>query len=132
MVVPVDRPDVHSLHYFEVGPNIGYAYTLVIARHFFITGSLTVAADYSRSEFNGPVRKAFSDGFNPNSMLRLVAGYNSDRNAFSLTFTNSRVNIDSRKDLSVSLNTGNIRINYVRRFLPGEKTHRMLERVFKG
>ncbi|MFM2206266.1 MAG: hypothetical protein RL213_241, partial [Bacteroidota bacterium] len=50
----------------------------------------------------------------------------------SLTFTNSRVNIDSKKNISVSINTGNIRINYIRRFLPGEKTLRVLDRVFKG
>jgi hypothetical protein len=122
-----DRPEINSIRFYEIGPNIGYAYTLVIARHFFITGSLTVAADYSMTEFSGPGRKAYSYGFNPNSMLRLFTGYNSDRNAFSLTFTNSRVNIDSKKNISVSINTGNIRINYIRRFLPG-----VLDRVFKG
>ncbi|MFM2136055.1 MAG: hypothetical protein RL021_1455 [Bacteroidota bacterium] len=127
-----DRPEINSIRFYEIGPNIGYAYTLVIARHFFITGSLTVAADYSMTEFSGPGRKAYAYGFNPNSMLRLFAGYNSDRNAFSLTFTNSRVNIDSKKNLSVSINTGNIRINYVRRFIPGEKTRRVLDRVFSG
>ena len=129
--VQSNRPSTDFLRFYEIGPNIGYAYTCVIARHFFITGSLSVAADFSNTTFSGPDKKTNKYGINPNSMLRLFAGYNSERSAFSVTFTNSRVNIDSRKDLSLSLNTGNIRVNYVRRFLPGEKTSRMLDRIFK-
>jgi hypothetical protein len=130
LIVQPVRPEINALRFYEIGPNVGYAYTLVIGRHFFITGSLAVAADYSMTSFNGPGRKVYSYGLNPNSMLRLFVGYNSERHAFSVTFTNSRVNIDSRKNLSVSVNTGNIRVNYVRRFLPGEKLRRKLERVF--
>ncbi|MEY4595230.1 MAG: hypothetical protein RIQ47_1640 [Bacteroidota bacterium] len=127
LAVQPNIPETNLLRFYEIGPNIGYAYTCVIARHFFITGSLSVAADYSLTAFSGPERKSYSYGFNPNSMLRIFAGYNSDRSAFSLTFTNSRVNIDSMKNMSLSLNTGNFRVNYVRRFLPGEKTRRILD-----
>jgi hypothetical protein len=125
------RPNTNALRFYELGPSVGYAYTLVVARHFFITGSISLAADYSYSEFEGPKGTISEYGFNPNSMLRLFAGYNSDRSAFSITFTNSRVNIDSQKNLSVSINTGNIRVNYVRRFQAGLRTQRCLDRVFK-
>jgi hypothetical protein len=91
------RPNTNALRFYELGPSVGYAYTLVVARHFFITGSISLAADYSYSEFEGPKGTISEYGFNPNSMLRLFAGYNSDRSAFSITFTNSRVNIDSQK-----------------------------------
>jgi hypothetical protein len=124
------RPNTELLRFYEVGPNIGYAYTLVIARHFFVTGSITLAADYSLSEFEGPNGTTSVSGFNPNSMLRLFAGYNSDRSAISITFTNSRVNIDSQKNLGVSINTGNIRLNYIRRFHVDARTQRRLDQVF--
>jgi len=125
------RPNTNALRFYELGPSIGYAYTLVITRHFFITGSLSLAADYSFSEFEGPQGTISEYGFNPNSMLRLFAGYNSDRSAFSITFTNSRVNIDSQKNLSVSINTGNLRVNYVRRFQAGPRSQRFLDKVFR-
>ena len=32
--------------FFEFGPNLGYAYTLVMRDHFFVTGSASVSLDY--------------------------------------------------------------------------------------
>jgi hypothetical protein len=124
------RLNTTALRFYEVGPNIGYAYTLVIARHFFITGSLSLAADYTVSEYEGPQGKTIESGINPNSMLRLFMGYNSDRSAFSITYTNSRVNIDSEKKTAISINTGNFRVNYARRFQPGSRTKKMMDKIF--
>ena len=125
------RPKTKAIYFYEIGPNIGYAYTLVIAQHFFITGSLSLSADYSFSEFEGPQGKTSEYGFNPNSMLRFFAGYNSNKSAFSITYTNSKVNIDSKKNLDISINTGNIRINYIRRFNTSTRTKGILDRLFK-
>ncbi|HWZ22190.1 MAG TPA: DUF4421 family protein, partial [Cytophagaceae bacterium] len=35
----------HRINFFELGPNLGYAYTLVFKEHFFATGSATLSGD---------------------------------------------------------------------------------------
>lgn len=121
-------PGVNKMTFIEFGPSFGYGYTLVIARHFYISAILTANADYNLTKYEGPdYEKSFS-GFTPNSMLRAFAGYNSERNALSLSFLNSRVALSSDENNKVSINTGNIRINYIHRFIPGPKTLKFLKK----
>jgi hypothetical protein len=117
------------VRFFEFGPNAGYAYTLVIARHFFITGSLSVGLDYNRTDYWSESQSTTSEDFSTNTNLRLFAGYNSERSAISFTFTNSAVSLTSQKAYNVSINTGNVRLNYVRRFSGGPKTRKFLNWV---
>ncbi|MFM9009198.1 MAG: DUF4421 domain-containing protein [Bacteroidota bacterium] len=124
-------PDANRMRFFEFGPNFGYAYTLVLARHFFITASLSVSMDYNRTEYSDGTRLTVEQGLSPNSIFRLYAGYNSARSALSITFTNSRVALSSDASNSVSINTGNVRINYVRRFQAGPRVKRTLDRFLK-
>ena len=128
--IPVANPPVATnVRFFEFGPNAGYAYTLVIARHFFITGSLSVGLDYNRTDYWSESQSTTSEDFSTNTNLRLFAGYNSERSAISFTFTNSAVSLTSQKSYNVSINTGNVRLNYVRRFSGGPKTRKLLNWV---
>jgi len=128
--LPVANPPVATeVRFFEFGPNAGYAYTLVIARHFFITGSLSVGLDYNRTDYWSESQSTTSEDFSTNTNLRLFAGYNSERSAISFTFTNSAVSLTSQKAYNVSINTGNVRLNYVRRFCGGPKTRKFLNWV---
>ena len=127
LISPTGAPTATALRFFEFGPNFGYAYTLVIAQHFFITGSLCLSMDYNFTEYEDGDRSYGEKGLSPNSIFRLFAGYNSARNAFSFTFTNSRVSLSSGETNSVSISTGNVRLNYVRRFETGPKAKRWLK-----
>ncbi len=120
-------PVVDQMNFYEIGPGIGYGYSLVIARHFFITAILSVNANYTVTTYDGPGTAKSISGFTPNSMVRAFTGYNSNRTAVALSFINSRVSLSSDKSRNVAISTGNLRINYIHRFIPGPKTLRFLK-----
>ncbi len=99
--------------------NGGYAYTLVIAKHFFITGSLAIAAGVNRSvfAFNDGSGKAHGFGWQLNSTLRIAAGYNSPKYYVGVHY----VDISTRGSAPVArayqtFGAGNLRFSIVRRF----------------
>lgn len=110
--------------------NAGYAYTLVIARHFFVTASLTLAAGANRTVFR------FSDGrpqdnglgWQLNNTVRFAAGYNSSEYYFGLHYTDmgARGSTPVAKT-SQTFGTGNIRVSLVKRFVLKKP---LLPRVF--
>lgn len=128
-ISPIDVPQATEVRFVELGPSAGYAYTLVMARNFFITGSLALGFDYNFTEYisNGQYTTVY--GFSPNTVFRLFAGYNSRRHAISFTFTNSTVSLPGGEENYVSMNTGNIRLNFVRRFDGGPATRKVLNRL---
>ncbi|CAN5582952.1 hypothetical protein BH11BAC2_BH11BAC2_13190 [soil metagenome] len=117
-------------NYFEIGPNIGYAYTLVIHKNFFLTGSLALSFDYVTNTALGDDVPVKTNGFSPNTFVRFFAGYNSSLYAFSLSFVNSDVSLStSSAATSVGISTGNFRMNYVKRFKPGPRSRRLLKHL---
>ena len=118
--------------FFETGPNVGYAYTLVIEENFFLTGSASASFDYGLSTTNtneGQIRRY---GFSPNTFLRVSTGYNSAKWAFNVVYVNNGVKLASSNNSREStLNAGNLRLNYVHRFVPGRKEKKLLEDVIK-
>lgn len=105
-----------KLYFVEIGPTAGYAYTLVIKKHFFIMASGTVAFAFGSNRIeNGENVKSAS--FLPNFALKGFAGYNSEKWAISATWVNDTVNLSSDGANQVfSLSTGNFRVNFIRRF----------------
>ena len=57
---------INKINFFSIGPGIGYAYTLVLSRHFFITGSAIASINFniSAEENNG----------NSNSKVKVLPG----------------------------------------------------------
>ena len=104
------------LSFFETGPSLGYAYTLVIRKHFFIMGSGTATFSFGTSKVQAPEQTKYSSFF-PNGELRACMGYNSQDMAVSLTFVNNTASLASNKEgPRFSLSTGNLRLNFVHRF----------------
>jgi hypothetical protein len=67
--------DIHGAHFFLLGPGVGYAYTFVLKRHYFLTGGATAAAGlgYTREYGNGDYSRL---GLTPILTYRLAGGYN--------------------------------------------------------
>jgi hypothetical protein len=124
--------NIRRFDYLELGPSVGYTYTLVVKKHFFLTGSLAFSFDYIINSSHGNASVIRSNGFSPNTTFRMFAGYNSALNAVSLTFTNADVSLSTQRSATeIRLSTGNFRINYVRRFKPGPKPMRYLRYLDK-
>src|SRR5258705_7254913 len=65
-----------TINFFRIGPGAGYAYTLVIAKHFFITGSLIGNLDFSFTTEKA-VNKNNKFALSPTTVYKAAMGYNS-------------------------------------------------------
>src|SRR5690606_19911226 len=108
--------DVGRIGFFETGPSVGYAYQLVIGKHFYVMASLAGILTFGTIVSEGETRDR-SRSFLPNVTFHTFAGYNSEKWAISLTYTNSVVNIrGGLSDEWFSMDAGNVRLNFARRF----------------
>lgn len=108
---------INKINFFNIGPGIGYAYTLVLSNHFFLTGSLIVSAhlNISQEENNDATQTKIK--LLPGGNYKAGFGYNSS--SWSVTaallgnalYTGSSV---SRKEYF--LPTGNMNLVVARKF----------------
>lgn len=114
--------DIRKLRFVEFGPGAGYAYTAVIRKNFFVTGSATINADISFVRETRDEEVLRKTSISPNIMARAVAGYNNDRWSLAMSWVNNRINLRGRQGGDTYLiNTGNIRLTFAKRFRPGKK-----------
>jgi len=124
--IPSDA-QTQQITFIETGPSVGYAYTLVIKKNFFIMASGTMILSFGSNVIEDTERNR-SSSFIPNFSFKTFAGWNSKQWAISLTWTNETVTVSSNaNNQTFSLNTGNLRLNFVRRFkikdIPIENIH---------
>ncbi len=124
-----NQRDIRKLHLFEVGPGVGYAYTLVIQDHFFLMGSLNVGLNFSFSREIGE-STGTKIGVWADYIFRLGAGYNANRWNASLSWIGSRISTEGNtSDYKYYFNAGVYRLVYARRFAIGRKMKRVLNRL---
>jgi hypothetical protein len=68
---------ITNIRFISFGPGIGYAYTLVIAKHFFITASAVGNLDVNFTSEDGAGAKRNKVGINPSVVHKAAVGYNS-------------------------------------------------------
>lgn len=73
---------VKKITYTSFGPGVGYAHTLVIDQHFFITGSIVVNANVNFVSEEG-TQKDKKTSFNGSDVFKAAIGYNSPTWNFS-------------------------------------------------
>lgn len=107
--------------FLDIGPSVGYAYTLVLHEHYFLTGSVVLGGGLSlqRATTESPDGAEVvknGGGLGWHGQFRAGAGYNSRRYFFGLSFNQENIGylLDERSRFSWSV--GNIRINLVKRF----------------
>lgn len=124
----IDDPsrNFKTIRFFELGPNAGYAYTLVIKKHFFVTASATANLGVGYSTHHGENGRHTQWGINPNYFLRGFAGYNSSRWSINANYVHNNVQLPENGSFSNAMMTGNYRLNFIYRFLPGPKLKKRL------
>jgi hypothetical protein len=110
-----------TIRFLEFGPNVGYAYTLVIRKHFFLTASAASNLGVGYSTLEGDAGNSQEWGINPNIFLRGFVGYNSRKWSINANYVHNHVQLQENSSFSNSFMTGNYRLNLVYRFLPGPK-----------
>ncbi|MBZ5856506.1 DUF4421 domain-containing protein [Flavihumibacter profundi] len=120
--------NVSTIGFFELGPGVGYAYTIVIKKHFFIMGSATATLDlgFSREFLQEDFRDQLS--IRPNLLYRGVIGYSSRLWNLNFSWVGNRIAVrgESTPDLYY-FSTGNLRLTLSRRFLPGPRLMKYLK-----
>ena len=116
-----DNANFRKVNIFAAGPIIGYAYTFVVKKHWFLSLALTVnlALGYSRLHPEGQGAEFIGSGLTLNftSVPKLSFGYNSKKWCFAISYTNlSQRNQSPTNRDWIQFDTGNFRFNIVRRF----------------
>jgi len=129
MAEKFNQKDVNQMRFFEFGPGVGYAYTLVVAKHIFATASLTFnpkisfAAERSMYEDNSTLHVSIVPGF----FARGAIGYNSDFWNANVSFVGNRlITKGSSSSNHYIYNTGNLRVTFAHRIVPGPKLRKKL------
>ena len=81
---------IKKINFFSFGPGIGYAYTIVIEKHFFITGSMAGNLNFNfTKEQSTATNNKFS--LNPASVFKAALGYNSSNWNVSANWTGNGI-----------------------------------------
>ena len=115
--------------FFEIGPTVGYAYTVVVKQHFFVTGSAAVGLDYGFNTMMASGIRTRENDFIVNPSYRIIAGYNAENWGISAHYINNGIRLAGDSEHRLNVNTGAYRINYVHRFTPGPKIKKLLRKI---
>ena len=126
----IDRGDL-----IDLGPMGGYAYTLVLNQHFFITGSAALGVGLSMQYLESDPTEPGVDHYKGTTwgpgwhlQLRGGMGYNSARNQIGITFNHEHIHYILPVQSMFAWNVGNIRFNIVHRF---DKKVGFVDRIMK-
>jgi hypothetical protein len=114
--------------FFELGPNVGYAYTLIFKKYFFFTGSASVSVDLGSNIIKRDGEDEQTTGLNTNTLFRASTGYNSQLWAVSFLYVTNNVHLaHNPAEKRIQLNTSNFRLNFIRRIAPSKKIKKILK-----
>jgi len=102
--------DLHNIQLLSFGAGIGYAYTLVVKQHFFITGSLVANLDLNFSSETGTNLNSNQVTLNPAAVFKAAAGYNSSTWDLSCNWVGNAIWFKGASSAKYLLQTGNYRI----------------------
>lgn len=121
---------ISKMAYMSAGPGIGYAYTLVIAKHFYVLAGITSALSVSfLKEWNMEVA-ANTQRISPNFSVRGGIGYNSEKLNISAMAVNNSIHMEGHGPYA--LRTGNIRFNIAYRFAASAKLEKKWKQLNKN
>ncbi len=104
---------------YNITINSGYAYTLVIKKHFFATLGAHGGVGFNYTTMTGPEDERSNTSLHGqiNATLRIAAGYNSDRYFAGIHFVTMRMHSYSPiPNTAQFFDAGNLRFSFARRF----------------
>ena len=110
------QSEVNQINFFSIGPGIGYAYTLVISKYFFITGSAIGSIDVNFSTEKKAGNKDKKVSVLPGGVYKGAIGYNSDTWSISANIIGNALYAGSASSSKeYFLPTGNLRLIIARK-----------------
>jgi len=126
-----EKKNADRFVFFRAGPNIGYAHTFVVAKKFFAMLSLSVSVGFGAYSVHTPGEGISQDrGVSASAFGRFALGYNDEKWYLGLSVVDNSINTNSTpSDVYAAFGVGNVRFNYARRFIPGPKVKKLLEKL---
>jgi hypothetical protein len=121
--------EINKYHFFSFGPGVGYAYTLVYKKHFFLLGSASINLAFRYSTEISTALDTRSDlfGFRPNYILHAGGGYNGNKWSLSILWVDTELFMRGESsDYRYTVDVGNYRLIYARRFNLSHNTRKIL------
>jgi hypothetical protein len=113
---------------FQIGPNAGYAYTLVFLKNFFVTTVISSQIGIGHSQM-GLSGEQFGQWFlQPSLFGRGFLGYQHPRWSLNLNYVHNRLFLGPNNGFSNELMTGNYRLNFVYRLSKNSRTQQTFDR----
>lgn len=129
-LIPQDRamyfkhPEIDKVSFFELSAGAGYAYTLVISRHFFAAASFTASLSGGVSHQFSNTKEWNDVYFKPNYLFRPSVGFNGERfNASVMLFA---YQLNAGEETSYRITTSNLRFTVAHRLVPRKKAKKAL------
>ncbi len=108
---------INKINVLTFGPGAGYAYTLVIGQHFFMTGSMVINLDVNFIREEDEVRKEKNVSLNPSTVFKAALGYNGRKWNISANWTGSSLSMQgSLTPENYKFSSGNIRVVVAHKF----------------
>lgn len=108
----------NRVSFVKAGPSVGYTYTLVYAKHFFVMASLTFNLGMGVNKMHHPKDGTIRDfQTDLGAFGRFALGYNAAKWYLGLSaVSNQIVTSNKSRTFNASYGIGNVRINFVKRF----------------
>ena len=107
---------IDKVNFFSIGPGLGYAYTLVIEKYFFITGSLVGNLHANFSSEDGVNGKDKKTTLTPGAIYKGAIGYNSSTWSLSANAIGNALFAGSASSSKeYFLHTGNYRLTIAKK-----------------
>ena len=119
--------DSVKISVLQFGPSIGYVHNFIIKKHFFISGSLSVGANFA---FGIADSKRLDMEVFPMLLPKAAAGYSKENWGISLTFVDNEVSILDDGRHKMSLSSGRYMLTYSMRFNFDPDMPRKYKRIF--
>ncbi len=114
-----EQAGIDKVNFFSIGPGLGYAYTLVIAKNFFITGSAIGSIDLNFSTEERTSNKKNKTSIIPGGIYKAAIGYNSSTWSVSANITGNALYVGSESSSKeYFLPTGNLRFIVAKKLAP--------------
>jgi hypothetical protein len=125
----VDEINFDKAKYFQFGPNVGFAGTLVFWKGFFLTGVASVNYSVGFAERFRDQSSFKNWGGVPTYLLRGFFGYNDKRFSLNINYVYKNLNLMDDNQFDQSVNTGNYRLNFIYKFNVGPKFSKSFYKV---
>ncbi|TFV92177.1 DUF4421 domain-containing protein [Algoriphagus kandeliae] len=123
----LESVNFQRVNYFQFGPKVGGAGTLVFGKGFFLTGVAGINLSLGYAEWqNGSTEEKW--GAFPTFFLRGFAGYNSRRFSINANYVWKNLALVQEEPFDQAINTGNYRINFVYKFGVGKSFEKKFQK----